>query len=144
MTIDYPVNLQIELEPVDQPWVAISAGGRTVRQQLTAISTFNFEFVANTNSCITITHFDKLSTDPSTAVIIKRLSFFGISDPRFVWSGQYRPQYPEPWFSAQFPRPPEVLTAHPYLGWNGEWRLEFEVPVFTWIHQVQKLGWIYN
>ena len=31
-----------------------------------------------------------------------------------------------------------------YLGWNGEWVLEFETPIFTWIHRTQNLGWIYE
>ena len=144
MATEYPVKLEIELEPVGQPWITVGAGDCVVQQQLTAISKFDFEFVANTKSKITVTHFDKLPSDSSTAVIIKQLSFFGISDPRFVWAGQYQPEYPEPWLSSQSPQPSKVLTAHPYLGWNGTWSLEFEIPVFTWMHQVQNLGWIYD
>ena len=31
-----------------------------------------------------------------------------------------------------------------YLGWNGEWTLDFTTPIFTWIHETQNLGWIYG
>jgi hypothetical protein len=29
------------------------------------------------------------------------------------------------------------------MGWNGRWELNFRVPIFTWIHQLENLGWIY-
>jgi hypothetical protein len=31
-----------------------------------------------------------------------------------------------------------------YLSWNGEWKLEFTTPIFTWLHETQHLGWIYE
>jgi hypothetical protein len=31
-----------------------------------------------------------------------------------------------------------------YLGWNGEWTLEITTPIFTWIHETQQLGWVYE
>jgi hypothetical protein len=37
-----------------------------------------------------------------------------------------------------------LLKNHTYLSWNGKWTLTFDVPVFTWIHRVQNLGWIYD
>jgi hypothetical protein len=78
------------------------------------------------------------------AVIIDSVEFFGISDPRFVWAGVYWPEYPEPWLSQQNPSPQAALTNHNYLGWNGVWRLNFDVPVFTWIHKTLGMGWIYQ
>jgi hypothetical protein len=144
MDTDYPVKLQIILEPVGQPWIEIAVEDQTVIQQLTKTTNFDFEFVAKTQSSICVTHYNKLPTDPTTAVIVKRLSFFGIDDPRFVWAGNYQPDYPEPWSSLQSTKPSQLLKAHPYLGWNGVWRLDFGVPVFTWMHQIQNLGWIYD
>lgn len=144
MTTDYQVKLQITLEPVGCPYITVVVGEQTFVEQLIKTTEFNFEFVANTRSKISVTHRDKLPNDPSTAVIIKQLSFFGIHDPKFAWAGEYRPQYPEPWYSLQSIKPKEVLASHPYLGWNGTWTLEFDVPVFTWIHQIQNHGWIYD
>jgi hypothetical protein len=144
MATDQLVKLQIELEPVGQPWITISAGDQTIDQQLIATKQFDFDFFANTQSSIVVTHRNKSPDDPLTAVIIKNVSFFRISDPRFVWQAQYRPEYPEPWASNQPNKLNEVLCQHTYLGWNGTWTLDFEVPVFTWIHKIQNLGWIYD
>jgi hypothetical protein len=138
------VKIQLELEPVGTPWVTITAGDQTVDQLLSTTSKFDFEFSASDSSSISVVHRGKLDDDPSTAVIVRHLSFFGISDPRFIWQAQYRPEYPEPWRSQQVPLPPEIMTNTNYLGWNGAWTLEFGVPVFTWIHQIQNLGWIYD
>jgi hypothetical protein len=86
-----------------------------------------------------VEHFDKADTDATTAVIIKDISFFDISDPKFVWSGVYHPNYPEHYVDKVTP-----LPGQGYLGWNGVYRLEFSVPVFTWMHQTMNLGWIYQ
>jgi hypothetical protein len=37
----------------------------------------------------------------------------------------------------------DELSSCNYLGWNGEWVLPFEVPVFKWLHDIENLGWIY-
>jgi hypothetical protein len=78
------------------------------------------------------------------AVIIESVSFFGISDPKFAWTGVYEPKYPEPWYSEQAVRPDAVLKNHNYLGWNGVWSIQIQVPAFLWMHQLLGLGWIYN
>jgi len=144
MAIDYAVKLQIVLEPVGTPWLSIEAGNQRIQQQLFCQTQFEFDFVASSQTHIKVTHFNKPSNDPSTAVIIKSIAFFGISDPRFVWSGEYTPEYPEPWYSQQSPPPPTTLINANHLGWNGTWTLKFDVPVFSWIHRVQNLGWIYS
>ena len=43
-----------------------------------------------------------------------------------------------------YPDKNPVLQPHTYLGWNGRWVLEFETPVFTWIHRLEDLGWLYS
>lgn len=83
-------------------------------------------------------------TGADKAVIIERVTFNDIDDDRFVWAGEYRPQYPEPWYSEQSITPNPLLKNHTYLGWNGKWTLAFSLPIFTWIHKVQHLGWIYD
>jgi len=139
------VQLELTLEPVQQPWVQVALNGIQRHQQLTQTTTFVFEFETDLRQLqLTVTHANKLPTDPSTAVIVKQLSFFGISDPKFIWQAQYRPEYPEPWRGQQQPLPEATLTNTNYLGWNGTWTLDFEVPVFTWMHKIQNLGWIYD
>jgi hypothetical protein len=69
--------------------------------------------------------------------------FEGMSLDRFKWAGVYFPVYPEPWASTQIDLPKFHKSAT-YLGWNGQWELEFSVPIFTWIHKLENLGWIYD
>lgn len=83
-------------------------------------------------------------TGADKAVIIDRIVFNNIEDNRFIWAGEYCPEYPEPWYSEQTVKPDPLLKNHTYLSWNGKWKLTFTVPVFTWIHQIQNLGWIYD
>lgn len=107
-------------------------------------TTVNFEFETKQASSLILQISDKQDQE---AVIIESVSFFGIEDSRFVWAGIYTPEYPEPWASQQKSKG-AVLQTHlvnqDYLGWNGQWALTFDVPVFTWIHKIQNLGWIYG
>lgn len=80
------------------------------------------------------------------AVIIKSLSFENIESDRFVWHANYIPQYPEPWASEQKAQSiilEPVIQNTRYLGWNGIWKLDFQLPIFTWIHRLENLGWLY-
>lgn len=77
------------------------------------------------------------------AVIVDQIIFNDIQSPNFVWAGEYCPVYPEPWASQQQNLEP-VLKSHNYLSWNGKWTLTFSMPIFTWIHQTENLGWIYD
>ncbi len=79
-----------------------------------------------------------------TAVILKKISFFGIDDMKFIWAGEYCPDYPVEWASQQSHPLPKLLTNQTYLGWNGTWTLRIDLPIFTWIHRIQDLGWIYR
>ena len=67
----------------------------------------------------------------------------GIHLPRFNWLATYEPVFPEPWYSQQNPRPNPVQAGETHLGWNGRWQLQFDAPVFTWIHQLENMGWIW-
>ena len=89
----------------------------------------------------------KSDLDPIQSVTILDLTLGKIKSQRFLWQGVYRPRYPEPWAAQQkvlgMDLPP-LLHNIDHLGWNGTWRLDLTVPIFTWIHQVEGLGWIYD
>lgn len=147
MAIKYPVKLSVVLNPVHHTGpilinIGIDDNITTVNLQDTA--KINFEFVT-TGSCTLMVELpDKQDQE---AVIVESVSFFGIEDPKFAWAGIYEPEYPEPWATQQRAQGvvlKQQLTAHTYLGWPGKWRLTFTVPVFTWVHQTQDLGWIYG
>ena len=93
---------------------------------------------------VEVVFMNKPELDQDMAVVIDQVEFFGIADPKFVWAGVYTPIYPEPWYSQQLVTPPAELSQQTYMGWNGGWRLDFTVPVFTWMHQTLNLGWIYQ
>jgi hypothetical protein len=150
MAIDYPVIIDIHLRSIwhdNPPEINIGINDNIDRIVLMDDQVFHYEFVTNKSSVLTVELLNKTDTDTvnglDKAVVIESVSFFGISDPKFAWAGEYRPEYPEPWASQQHELKP-LLKSHTYLGWNGKWTLTFDVPVFTWIHQTQNLGWIYG
>ena len=101
--------------------------------------TISLEMLGKTN--------DNSSNLSDQAIEIESVSFEGIHADRFVWQGQYRPFYPEPWASQQRSSRislDEVIDSSTYLGWNGIWKLEFEIPIFAWIHRIENLGWVYD
>jgi len=138
MATDYQVCMSLQLRPINQPRVLIIAGGKNIDQTLTHTQEFDFNFVANDQAIVQVHHVDKLDSDLDTAVEITSVSFFGITNPQFVWAGVYTPNYPSHLTG------PKELPGQTYLGWNGIWKLEFSVPVFTWIHQKLNLGWLYQ
>lgn len=89
----------------------------------------------------------KPDADPVQALTILNLSLGQIHSPKFAWQAVYRPRYPESWASQQQVLGVDLsseLRNTNHLGWNGIWTLEFTAPIFTWIHQVENLGWIYD
>ena len=91
-----------------------------------------------------ITFENKTNDTPDMAVEIESVTFEGMTLDRFKWSNKYYPNYPEPWASEQTTPLPKYHASSTYLGWNGRWELEFEIPIFTWIHQIEHMGWIYR
>jgi hypothetical protein len=156
MIIDYPVNLKVQLKPIwhiTPPEINIGVNNNIKKLILSEEQTFHYECIANDSSTLTIELLNKTDADSipdkglDKAVIIESISFFDITDPRFVWMGIYEPKYPEPWATQQQAQGvvlKQHLTNQTYMAWNGKWVLTFTVPVFTWIHHAQNLGWIYD
>ena len=144
MVTQHLVKLSVTLLPVDQPNVKVGVNGDILTVVLDKTQTMDFEFTSDRDCQLTVELVDKKDQE---AVVVERVDFFGIQDPKFAWLGVYEPVYPEPWASQQRSQGVALnpqLTAHTYLSWPGKWTLTFTVPVFTWIHRVQNLGWIYS
>jgi hypothetical protein len=147
MATRYPVRLSVTLTPVhhDRPLpVTMGIDKNTTTIMLDKTTTINWEFESKHECELTVEFQDKQNQE---AVIVESVSFFGIEDPKFAWTGVYEPCYPEPWATEQRSQGvvlKQQLSPHTYLGWNGKWTLTFTVPVFTWMHQTQNLGWIYG
>ena len=156
MVISYPIELDIHLRSIwhnTPPEINIGINNNIEKLILSTDQIFHYEFETNNTSTLTIELLNKTNEDTvpdkglDKAVIIESVSFFGISDPKFVWSGIYEPKYPELWATEQRDQGvvlKQRLSPHTYLGFNGKWTLTFSVPVFTWMHTVQNLGWIYD
>lgn len=156
MAMEHDISLAVTLRPVwhqEPPLIEISCGENVQTVNLDQPHTFNFDYRGAGLQTLRIKFLNKKDSDTILShgldkyVVIEQVSFFGISDPRFIWIGEYRPLYPEPWASQQREAgnaPSEILNNTNTLTWNGEWKLEFCSPVFTWIHKLQKLGWIYS
>jgi hypothetical protein len=139
-------KIAIVLTPIlnkTPPDVFVSVPGSVVRETLWDTKTIELEFDAPVG-WVEVVFMNKPELDHDMAVIVDRVEFFGVSDPKFVWAGVYTPKYPEPWYSEQAEKPPAQLPQQNYMGWNGTWRLDFSVPVFTWMHKTMNLGWIYQ
>jgi len=142
--MQYNTHVEITLKPVRRPTVVVQVGDQLVHAQLVHTNTYKFEITQATGPLIIAVEMrEKSDTDSTTAVIIENISLGGISDPKFIWTGIYRPEYPELWASTQTDLK-ETIEATNYLGWNGRWELQTTVPIFTWIHQIRGLGWIFE
>jgi hypothetical protein len=139
MTTEYPVKMTVTLKPVQSPYITITVDKIVYNQQLSTTTSFDFEFLAVDQASMILEHHSKSDQDPNTAVIIQRIEFYGISDPRFIWAGTYYPVYP-----SHYPDQKSSRPGQDYLGWNGTYVLDFKVPVFSWIHQIQDMGWLYQ
>jgi hypothetical protein len=140
----YPVKMSVTLRPIDRPNVQIGVNGNVFPVNLDRTDTIHFDFVCGNTGTLTVELVDKVDQE---AVVVEDVSFFGIQDPKFAWTGVYEPRYPEPWATQQQNQGvvlKQHLCPHTYLGWPGKWTLTFDVPIFTWIHRVQNLGWIYS
>jgi len=149
----YHLRMNVWLTPrisVDPPEIEVQFNGNQIYQgTLTTTSCFKIDRHLPAGSQeFTIKFTNKKDTDTTEtadkAVIVDRVEFNDINSPRFAWAGVYQPDYPEPWYSQQTVAPKPLLKSHTYLGWNGQWTLTFTTPIFTWIHSVEDLGWIYG
>lgn len=150
----YNTSIALTLTPrwhIDPPEIIVRANDQSQRLLLTHTETFQFEFYSGPDDIvISVELLNKHDSDTvpeknlDKAVIVDALLINGVDDERFVWAGEYRPRYPEPWYSEQAEPPSAVLKNHNYLGWNGVWSVRIQIPAFLWIHQLLGLGWVYD
>lgn len=146
----YSTQFSIELRPhysgSNAPYIEYTFNGQKQRIPLLSSSTilsFSPDLDAGAHEFV-LDFYNKTDETPDMAVEIVNVSFEGMSLDRFKWNSRYYPRYPEPWASEQLQPLPEYQESATYLGWNGRWELYFETPIFTWIHKLENLGWIYN
>lgn len=121
------------LEPVETPMVTVSCGSETKTMRLFNGATWvKFEFAQQSGPVqLRVEMTDKHPNDPTTAVIVKQVKLNNIEHIQNTYQGMYYPINKEP-------------IRDTYIAWNGSWVLDFTVPVYTWMHKTQGLGWIYE
>lgn len=139
-------RVRIRLRPISDtrpPRCEITAGYITRMRQLDSEQWFDFHIHPDRGSTVDIVvkHVGKTEEEfksrKELAISVEEIEINGISDPKFVWKGRFHPEYPR-WEEDKGP----IDTN--YLGFNGEWKLQITIPAYTWIHQTQSLGQIYD
>ena len=81
--------------------------------------------------------------DQDMCVKIKKITFQDMEE-NFHYFSRYRPEYPQKWLQQQKELGKEwndtILSDH--IGWNGTYYIDFETPVYRWIHRKLNLGWL--
>ena len=129
----FRVCIEVLLEPVKTPQVTVTCGNETKNLKLSNGPLWvKFEFNQEKGPARLIVELlDKQPNDPDTAVIVKKIKLNDIEHIQNTYQGMYYPNNKDP-------------SRDTYIAWNGIWALEFSVPVYTWMHQAQGLGWIYD
>jgi hypothetical protein len=142
----YNTEFNIRFIPHDNPQINYSIDGVVAGTGLELLEPMTLQFNLDLEPGphkIEIDFYNKTNDTPACALEIDYVEFEGMRLDRFKWSNRYYPVYPEPWASTQT-NLPEFQSSATYLGWNGCWELSFETPIFTWIHRLENLGWIYD
>jgi hypothetical protein len=82
------------------------------------------------------------SPDSQSSLIIDSIELDEINLGVISYKGEYRPTYPEPWYSDECGdgrKPKEVVgagsdgSAPLWMGWEGEYTLKFQTPLYEWL-----------
>lgn len=158
MDTKFNLEVSIELEPAYSqapPEISVTVANCCIFDgSLTEARIFSYSVdLVPDEYKISVSFYNKTNKDTNLeskidkAVIIKSITLNKISDPKFIWEGVYTPIYPEPWATEQKllgNKLPTTIKNSTYLGWNGCWTLTVDIPIFTWIHRLKNLGWIYS
>ena len=81
--------------------------------------------------------------DRDMHIKIKHIGFQDMEE-NFHYFSKYRPVYPTQWLQQQKEMgkewPETILSNH--MGWNGTYYIDFETPIYKWIHKKLNLGWL--
>lgn len=150
------VVLDLELEPVfwqRAPEIRIEFNNTILfNGELSETKQFTWTLNAADSNRLSVFLSNKVDADSQNgkdmAVTVNCIGIEGFHYQSFMHATRYRPEY-----SAGYYRYAQEknITVEPvihanYLGFNGEWFLEFTWPTFTWIYNLETdgLGWIYE
>lgn len=153
VTRSFETTIEVDVNPIwhnDPPIILYGFNNAdkqlVLTQSKTIIDTDNLNIGSH---CFCIKFMNKKDSDYDAVlgldkqIQIGTIKIDGFTIPRFNWIAEYSPEYPEPWFSQQIEPPPSVHIGATILGWNGEWKLKIESPIFPWIHKIENMGWVW-
>jgi len=152
----YRTEIKLHVTPIwhKEPPICVIRFSKDIffKEEIKESKVYSYEeYLSAGNYDIIVEFLNKKNSDTvdakDKAVKIDKIIFNNIESEKFVWQGIYQPNYPEPWATQQKKLGKElnsVLTPITYLGWNGQWRLTYSTPIFTWIHKIKNHGWIYE
>ena len=141
-----PVEIEIQLTPIfhrELPYINVSIDDDTIFSGLlkeTTVFVYNNMLSSINEHTISIEFLNKKNTDCDLineldkAISIEKIRFYGISSEYSLNNSVYYPRHAIK---------DDGIRSCRYMGWNGIWTTVFHVPVFSWIHKVEHLGWIY-
>jgi hypothetical protein len=150
------VILGLCLEPVywdDLPKIKIQFNNQILFEGIVdQVTNFDWTLSTQENNRISIFFLNKKDSDTvenkDKAVIINSIDIEGFKFDSFMHKSLYRPNYSSGFYeyAKQHNLSCDPVIHSNYLGFNGEWWLDFTSPVFTWIYEAetQNLGWIYE
>lgn len=151
----YNTEIRLKLKPVTSggyPYCVVKVGDNTVYDDYLRDTTdINYKQEFNRSTQFLEIHFNNKTDADSTeatdkAIIIEEIEINNFKSNKFIWGGIYEPKYPKIWYSEQVKNgtaPNKQLKNCTYLGWNGVFKLEIEIPAYAWIHRVLDFGMIY-
>lgn len=150
------VNLGLVVDPLywdEPPEICVKFNGLVIdSQQLIKSHRYNWTLVAQDTNRLSVFFLNKKDTDTvgelDKAVIIKEVIIEGLAFPSFLYNSLYCPVYSEGYhnYAKKNNIAVKSIIHSNYLGFNGEWYLEFTWPTFEWIYNIETagVGWVYE
>ena len=148
------IKLGITLSPVfwnELPEFSISFNDVVLEKgALNSPTKFNWTLLCADENTLTIEFLNKKDGDSidgkDKAIIIDKIEIEGFELYSFLAAGKYMPEYPTGYYTyaKEHNLPVDPVLTQTYLSFNGKWQLQITWPVFSWIHQTENLGWLYE
>lgn len=113
-------------------------------------SNFSWTLPALDNNTLSVHFLNKkdgdTQGDKDKAIVVDKVIVEGFDFYSFLMAGRYIPDYPKGYFdyAKEHNLSIEPVLTQNYLSFNGEWQLNIDWPVFSWIHQTENLGWLHE
>lgn len=151
------VIVDLGLEPVfwqDPPEIKITFNGRDIwAGALDLPGHWQWTLPAEDRNRLSVWFLNKQENDTQgdldKAIKVSKLGLENMFFDNILYQSRYRPMYSRGYINYAKSRglsADDVVYNSTYLGFNGEWYLDFPWPTFTWIYEIETngQGWIYE